>query len=255
MLSGGKKKDIMRRIFFPEEFTPDSHAVIKGQDAFHICKVLRMKQGSCLELFNGKGTTYKGVIQTASAKEVVVLISEKHIVTSHPPPKIALCQGIIKGNRFGWLIEKATELGVDAIIPIITSRTEIHLHDKMSEKVERWRRIAVSAAEQSRKDTIPEITQPQLYSNIINKIASLSSSCRSIFLWENEKDVTLKQLLPKTPPEELWCIIGPEGGFSEEEVALAKNSGIPTASLGSLTLRADTAPIAALAILRHTYPW
>ena len=302
----------MRRIFSPLEFIHDDYAIIKGQSALHICKVLRMKQGSNLELFNGKGSTYKGVIQAVSAKEVVVFISEKHAVTPHPPPKIVLCQGLIKGNRFDWIIEKVTELGIDIIIPIITSRTKIHLHDKGSEKLERWKRIAINASEQSGRDTIPEITQPQLYSNIINKISSLSSApplsgssipipgpsspstgtfrpygifglpgifdpsspsrifetfgpqgssrsagsstCISILFWENEKAVTLKQLLPKLPPEELWCIIGPEGGFSQDEVLQAENSGVRTASLGSLTLRADTAPIATLAILRHTYP-
>lgn len=248
----------MRRLYCPSENIRDNKAVLLGQSAVHVARVLRMKQGDNLLLFNGGGKEFGGVIQTLSHKKVVLDLYEVRDIPQHSPPKIILCSALIKGLRFDWVIEKGTELGADVIIPVITARTELlgkkaeQLEDKETNKIKRWNRIAVSAAEQCGRLTIPEVRKPETFSVMLKQVMQKD---KAVILWEGEKTVLLRDLLSDMPPERIFCFTGPEGGFTLLEVEEARQCGVKTASLGSLTLRADTAPIAALAILRHVYPW
>lgn len=248
----------MRRLYCPSENIRDNKAVLLGQSAIHVARVLRMKQGDNLVLFNGEGKEFEGVIQNISHKRVVLELYESRDIPLHSSPKIILCSAIIKGLRVDWVIEKGTELGVDVIVPIITSRTDLfgnnaeRLEEKETNKIKRWNRIAISAAEQCGRLTIPEVRKPETFSLMLKQVMQKD---KAVILWEGEKTVLLRDILPEIPPERIFCFTGPEGGFTLSEVEEARQCGVKTASLGSLTLRADTAPIAALAILRHVYPW
>lgn len=245
----------MTAIFFcPKDAIGQATVLLAGNSAHHIAKVLRMKAGMTITLFDGEGGKYDGFIKEVSHKhnKILIEILSKESINPHPSPNIILCQAIIKGLRFDWIIEKATELGVDAIIPLLTSQTKVHLKDTMPNKLQRWKQIAINASEQCKRFSVPKILPPMVFTE-----AAENKSLKSfaLLLWEGENKVLLKNILPAIPPKELWVFVGPEGGFSKEEIDLAVKLGIPTASLGALTLRADTAPIAALAVLRHLYPW
>jgi len=161
---------------------------------------------------------------------------------SSPLPEISFLLTIYKFDRLEWAIEKLTELGVARILPVISQRTETHLGKAAEKRVERWRRIALEAAQQSRRAEPPEIVSP-----VPLKEAISVAKGSGIVLHESEEVATLKSLLRECKPP-LWLALGPEGGWIPEEVDLFRQYGWKTASLGSTILRAETAAIAAVAV-------
>jgi len=160
---------------------------------------------------------------------------------TNTPQLIDLCLAIFKFDRFEWAIEKCTEIGVSRIIPMIAHRTDAHLASAAQRRVQRWRRIAHEAAQQSRRDTAPEITEPAKLDKVIGNARG-----KAIVLAENEREQKLTNVVDVS--SELSLAVGPEGGWTEVELSLFNQSGWSAASLGRNILRAETAAIVALAI-------
>mgnify|MGYP001262312973 CR=1 FL=1 len=164
-------------------------------------------------------------------------------IPAKPTLALTLLLAIFKFDRMEWAIEKCTELGASRIIPVIARRTDAHLAAASAKRADRWRRIALQASEQSRRATPPEIADPIKLQEAISLTAGLR-----IVLAESEQQTLLSEVLASHPQGEVLLAIGPEGGWTEEELSLFQKSGWISASLGSTVLRAETAAIAATAI-------
>jgi len=244
----------MRR-FFVEEIKrmADSSCVISGSEARHILKVLRMTSGDQFVLMDRGGDRYEAEIESVDGSEVLVKIIKPLQSPALPDLEITLCQALLKSGAMDYLVEKTSELGVTCIIPFASERTIVKLDgDGTSNKVRRWREIAVSAAKQSDRIVPAEISPPVRFIDIVQQWQN--ADFIKVILWEREESRDLKDLLRASAPGAHFIgMVGPEGGFSSGEVATAKEAGFIPVSLGKRILRAETAAITLVAIIQ--YEW
>jgi 16S rRNA (uracil1498-N3)-methyltransferase len=228
-----------RRRWIADEVSGNRAALV-GEHAQHLSRVLRVRVGQEFDISTGEKVR-RGTVLAIADDRVEFELGETIEAAATAP--ITLVLAVFKFDRMEWAIEKCTELGVANIIPVIAARTEIHLAAAAMKRVERWRRLALSASEQSRRVVPPEICDP-----IKLKDALGQSSTTKIVLAETEKVVTLADLL-SSEPSSVALAIGPEGGWTDAELKLFQDAEWQSASLGSTILRAETAAIAALAIV------
>ena len=239
----------MPKFFVKENQISNNKIEIVGDDVNHITNVLRMKQGEILKVCNQEtGENYIAEIINAQKNSVTCEIQEKLEETAESNVDITLYQGLPKFEKMELIIQKNTEVGVNAIVPVIMERTVVKLDEKqVSKKLERWQKIAEIAAKQSMRDKIPEIK------NII-KINKISDSLKNekfdtiLVAYENEEKTMLKKELKKLEnlrdkKYKIAIIIGPEGGISEREIEQLNNLGAKCVSLGRRILRTETAGI------------
>jgi 16S rRNA (uracil1498-N3)-methyltransferase len=230
-----------RRRWIADEFSGNRAALV-GAHAEHLVRVLRAQVGQEFDIASG-ATVRRGRITKVTDQRVEFELGEETVVVEGP--NITLVLAIFKFDRMECAIEKCTELGVSRIIPLLARRTDAHLASTAAKRVERWKRIVRQAAEQSRRSTPPEVLMPLKLKEAI----ALTASAR-ILLAESERQLTLKDALQSyAPSDDLLLAVGPEGGWTEEELALFSQASWTSASLGSNILRAETAAIAAIAIV------
>jgi 16S rRNA (uracil1498-N3)-methyltransferase len=214
-------------------------AWLLGPNANHLFRVLRVKVGQEFDVA-ADGVLRSAKVVFASHDQVEFELGAE--VESASLPKITVHLSIFKFDRLEWALEKLTELGVARVVPMIAQRTEEHLAKAAARRVERWRKIAREASQQARRVAPPEIAEPVA---LKKAIADVEGS--RIVLAEAEKQISLKTALSECPPP-LALAFGPEGGWSEAELALFNAGGWKPASLGHTILRAETAAIAAVAV-------
>lgn len=220
---------------------------ITGDDAIHIEKSLRMKVGEKITLCDPYKTQYLCEIFNIRPKEVDVKILEKKPCNNEPNIKVTLFQALPKGDKFDHVIQKTVELGACQIVPVMTSRCVSRPNEKaMEKKLVRLQKIAKQAAQQSRRGIIPIISPLQSLKNAAKM--SNEYDCQILFYEGGGKP--LSSILP-TNCKSVCIFIGPEGGFSEEEVALLCENGCTTATLGKRILRTETAPLAAISAIMY----
>ena len=229
-----------RRRWIADEIS-DNHGALTGDHADHLIRVLRARVGQEFDIATGT-IVRRGRIVAIKENRVELELGQE--ISAEPTLAITLLLAIFKFDRMEWAIEKCTELGASRIVPVIARRTDAHLAAASAKRAERWRRIARQAAEQSRRATSPEIAAPIR----LQEAASLSGALR-IVLAESERGTLLRDVLASCPEGEVLLAIGPEGGWTEEELHLFRKSGWIAASLGPTILRAETAAIAATAII------
>ena len=234
----------MHRIFLQELSPLKQPVVIRDEKAHYLFSVLRCKTGELLIVTDEKGCSYTAQILSASKKEVAIDITGDYILNTESSLNIILIQGLLKGEKMDFVIQKTTELGVSAIIPVITERSQL----RETRKHPRWKKIAEEASRQSGRTKIPEIFETWSFKDIFDIPVLISG--KGIIFWEQggEKLPAVASRLSHT--DKIFLIIGPEGGFSEKEVLLASEKGFFTATLGSRILRAETASIAAVSIIQ-----
>ena len=233
-----------RRRFFVPDFA-EGHAVLEGEDAQHLRRVLRAQPGQQFELSDDRSVQLAEVIEVNPRRVRFRLIEP--IPAAPPPPfRVTLVAALIKFERFEWMIEKATELGVETILPVEAERTEKGLLRAAAKRVERWRKIARESSQQSRRDTLPAILDPAPLD------ATMAADCaRRLVLDERRTAQPLAGVLRQAKGGESAAIlVGPEGGWTEGEYARLANAWTPV-SMGSRILRAETAAIAALAVVMN----
>jgi 16S rRNA (uracil1498-N3)-methyltransferase len=228
----------MPRVFVAPEHFPD----ILGSDVHYLRDVLRLKPNDELELLDGSGLVHAATITAITPEKVTCQVTGSRPAESEPTTKITLAQALPKAAKMDFIVEKCTELGVNRIIPMSTTRTIVQ-----GVKLERWRKLAKEAAEQSGRAIIPEITGSTKFDEVLKLKGQFDLA---LIPWEQEKENTLKQslrslLLPQFP--QILVAIGPEGGFTAEEVEAAQGSGFISVSLGKRILRTETAGLATLA--------
>jgi 16S rRNA (uracil1498-N3)-methyltransferase len=229
-----------RRRWIADEVSGNQAALV-GDHAHHLARVLRAQIGQGMDLIAG-GVVRRGVITSVRDDRIEFELAEE--VAASVLPDVSLLLAIFKFDRLEWAIEKCTELGVRRIVPVIARRTDTHLAAAASKRLERWRRLVQQASEQSRRVDVPEVSHPVKLKDAVHQAATLR-----LLLAEIEKQQSLHDALEANrTSQSLLLAVGPEGGWTEHEIALFTGQGWISTSLGETILRAETAAIAATAI-------
>jgi 16S rRNA (uracil1498-N3)-methyltransferase len=239
----------MRRFLIPSSAVSADTVTLSGDLFHHIVHVLRLHRGTRLCLADEKGREYEGRIRRVDADSLTVSVEGSHMTSPlETGPRITLFQGLPKGDKLDFVIQKCTELGVSRVVPFIGERSVARPPERrIQDKLERWRRIAMEAARQSNRLTAPTID----FANDLSEICRSSDHDVKILLWEEEKTLSLKTFLAGAGrPGSVAVIIGPEGGLSVDEVSMAYRCGFNSVSIGKRILRTETAGMALLAILQ-----
>lgn len=236
----------------PVFFIPSSHIrgdmlSVTGPLLDHLRKSLRVKVGEELTIGDERRTRYRIRIASFTSRELRGRILDRHTGPPQDHPAVILAQALIKGERMDWVVQKATELGVAAIVPLVTDRVIVRPRpERIESQQERWRRIALEAAQQSERWDVPMIERPTALALWVREIHAASK----LFLAERSQGNSLTRVeLPKGRETQIVCCIGPEGGWTEQEQAVLSAAEFTAVGLGPGILRAETAAIAALAIL------
>ena len=247
------KEESLRR-FFVEEIIATTDAIcITGKEARHITNVLRMKKGEKLILMDGKGQLFESTIEEPHYKEVKVKINKSIPAPPPSPIEISLAQALTKARPMDYLIQKITELGISSIHLFSSQRTLIRLKpDHLENKMGHWMEIMKSACKQCGRAILPNLNPPLPFEGIIKNAPHKKTL--KLLLWENEDKTDLKKLLRSMSPlPRIFAIVGPEGGFTPNEINLAREAGFHIISLGNKILRAETAAVSLLSIIQ--YEW
>lgn len=218
---------------------------LEGAAAAHVTRVLRLRTGQALTLFNGDGWDCRGTIVAQCSGRVEVELATRCAGLPEPPLALTLLQGVARGERMDLVIQKATELGVARIVPVLAGRSVVRLDDRQAQrKLEHWQSIAIAACEQCGRSRLPAVEPP---CGLAAALAALSgSACR--LLLARGAPLPLQALATGTVAASL--LVGPEGGLTDDELALAGQAGFEPRSLGPRVLRTETAAIVAVAVLQ-----
>lgn len=234
------------RIYSAAALSSGLRTELDDQAFAHLIRVLRMNDGDPVRLFNGDGHEYAGQLCNVQKKSASVLVGDILRSEADTPLKLQLGQVVSKGDRMDFTIQKATELGISDITPLWSERCEVRLKgERLDKKMEHWQKVAISACEQSGRNRIPTIHQPQYFAD---------------WAKNNNADVRLllhphrqKPLRDYPQPASVALLVGPEGGFSEQEVEMAMSSGFAGLTLGPRILRTETAALAALSVFQFQW--
>ncbi len=231
-----------RRRWIADQVVGD-RAALTGEHAAHLTRVLRVQKGQQFDVVCGE-VVRRGIVATASDEHVEFELGEE--IAANEAVPVTLLLAVFKFDRMEWAIEKCTELNVASIVPAIARRTEKHLALAAEKRVERWRRIAREASQQSRRVNVPEIGDPVKLASALDIADGLR-----VVLTETEREAQLRDVLRDGPDvRSLALAVGPEGGWAPDELQMFDKAGWVSASLGSTILRAETAATAAMAIAR-----
>lgn len=238
----------MSRLYQAQTLTPHTTIRLDDKAGHHLARVLRAKTGEKLVLFNGQGGEYEAVISHIDKKGVDVTVGQFIDREVEPPIRIHLAQALARGEKMDFIVQKAVELGVHKIIPLMTERCNVKLEGEREEKrVQHWQSVVISACEQSGRNRIPEVETPLS----LKAWLPIVKADRAFVLSPHVNTPLNDQPLP--PHANLVLLVGPEGGLSDQEVTQAIQAGFQPLSLGPRVLRTETAGLASLAVLQARY--
>ncbi len=236
------------RIYTPQPLQVGTRLELEPNAVRHLAQVLRLRSGDSLVLFNGDGLDYPATLVQASARAAVAEVSAPTDGTPEPEPALAatLALGITKGERMDYALQKAVELGAEELLPLFTERSVVRLRDdRLDKRVRHWQGVVIAACEQSGRRRLPRLQAPK---RLASWLADWPEGRTGLIL-HHRAESTLPELAPPADGR-LTLLVGPEGGLSEAERAAAVQCGFAAARLGPRVLRAETAPLAALASLQ-----
>ncbi len=243
----------MNRFFVSPETLTAAEVELDGPLSRRLRSVLRMRKGDIVVLLDGRGYEYEAVLEDVDGASVRARVRERRPSLPEPPVDVVLYQSVIKGDRFDWVLEKGTELGVTRFVPLIVERSVVRPHSGASARGERWQRIVTEAAEQCGRSRLPVVAPVTEFDDAL---ASAAGLC--LLPWEEERSLGLRTVLRQemeslkaTERPIVSLFIGPEGGFTEKEVESARSRGVRVVSLGRRILRSETAGIAAVAAVLY----
>lgn len=236
------------RIFQPITLTPHSVVSLDEKASHHVARVLRARVGDELTLFNGQGGEYEGVITWIDKKSVKIEVRAFSSREAESPIEIQLAQGIARGEKMDFIIQKAVELGVTRVTPLLTERCNVRLAGEREEKrLQHWQSVVISACEQCGRNRLPVIDSPVSLSAWLPEVKADRCFMLSPHVPAKLPAVSLPQR------SRIVLLVGPEGGLSDSEVQLVCQQGFLPLSLGPRVLRTETAAIAAIAVLQGVY--
>ncbi len=235
----------MPRIFVLDSEIHSGIVILKDEKARYLATVLRCREGDHLVVKDDKGNAYAARIAGAARKEITIEILQGLDLNMESPLRITLFQGMLKGEKIDLVVQKATELGVSEIRPVVTERSQV----RETRKLARWKKVAEEAARQSGRDAVPLIHEPVGFASLFDRSGPVQVG--GIIFWEQGGKDLAVALEGFRGEGMISLFTGPEGGFSEEEINTASEGGFVPATLGKRTLRAETAAIAAISITQY----
>ncbi|NLG27249.1 MAG: 16S rRNA (uracil(1498)-N(3))-methyltransferase [Chloroflexi bacterium] len=237
----------MPRFFVSPELLSSDSVDLTGPLAHQISHVLRLSPGDAITLLDDSGWEYQATLATVSGKQASARITGRTQPATEPRVRVSLFQALVTEQKLDWVLQKGTELGVAAFCPIVTERS---LPARAGEaKLPRWRRIVTEAAEQSGRTRLPSVAAPRILSDCLPPPTGVLALLGAVGVEATPLPRVLAALA--APPAEVWLLIGPEGGFTAEEVALAREAGVQPIAVGPRILRTETAGLAAAAALMY----
>ena len=237
------------RIYTSAELLSNQIVSIEAQAHKHIKEVLRLGLGDSVILFNGNGSDYLGEITELHKKFLSVYINQQTQVNNESPLNIHLLQPLCRSEKMDWCIQKATELGVRKISTFVSSRVNINIPaNRLDKKLDHWNSVAQSACEQSGRAIVPTIESPLEFNTIINNLSNDGLKVIASPVADNNEVENID-----VSPEECVCAIGPEGGFTEQEIKNAKDAGFYSCLLGPRILRLETAVVSVIVLLQSKW--
>lgn len=246
----------MERFFLsPQAFAGDRVTIVEGALLHRLRDVLRLKPGDNVVFLDDSGWEYETALLEVGATQILGQVRHRRLGVGEPRTKITLYQAVLKGDRFEWALQKGTEIGVSAFVPMLSGRCIVlDAHQLSRRKVVRWERIIRAAAEQSRRSRLPPLQPLVLFAAACEQVHRTGGL--ALIPWEEEA-TPIRQVLAEagreTRPFNVHLFIGPEGGFSAAEVQQARDYGIVPVSLGPRILRAETAGVVATAVVLYEY--
>jgi 16S rRNA (uracil1498-N3)-methyltransferase len=234
------------RIYIDQTLAITESVLLNESVSHYLSKVLRMQEGRELIVFNGQGGEYSAQIKEVGKKQVSIQVNQFTEDNRQSSLELHLAIGVSRGERMDWVLQKATELGITRIIPLITERTEVKIKgEKQDKKMQHWQQIIVSSCEQCQRNLLPLLQEPQL---IDDWLKTVSTDYRFVLHHRNHQSLS-----KSTTPKSVTLLIGPEGGLSEEEIILAENEKFQSLRLGPRVLRTETAPVAAISLVQYLW--
>lgn len=242
----------MPKFFFDPRTIRDGVVTLDGENARHLIRVLRIKEGDGLILCDGEAFDYDATVKSVSKDSLEAYLIKKYENPAEPETKITLFQGLPKGDKLSYIVEKAVEAGVCEIAPVLLKRSVARIGKKdFAKKADRYRKIAESAAKQSNRGVIPTVSALHGLDEVITRKDAFDLL---LMPYECEKEHSLKNALMSCPDaKNIAVIIGPEGGFDGEEAQLLTKAGFRSVSLGTRILRTETAGIASIFQILYEY--
>lgn len=237
----------MHRFFLSPDFLQPDHVIFPGESAHQISRVLRLVAGKKVQVLDGLGNEYLVELDYVGEDRVSGKVIDKRKADTEPRTFVRLLIGLTQREKFEWILQKCTEIGVSALVPMITSRSLVQRPDEVANKYPRWQKIIREAAEQSHRGIIPNLEPVQLFSEIVKN--QLTSDTAGLIFWEEEQQTGLKKIMEGTSNRQFNLMVGPEGGFTPEEVNLAQKAGYISVSLGRRILRLETAALFAAGLV------
>ncbi len=235
------------RIYYPHPLKTDVFITLDESASRHLLTVLRLQIGEPLQIFNGEGGAYSAKLHAVSKKRAVVVLESWLDIERESPLSIHLGQAISRGERMDFTVQKSVELGVTEITPLFTERCGVQLTaERALNRVQHWRNVAISASEQCGRCRAPLVNKPQSLTDFLNQPSELAFICSPIDSTGNLPD------LPSTVAR-ITLLIGPEGGFSPQEMQQARKVGFHALSLGPRILRTETAAVVAMSLLQSRW--
>ena len=241
------------RFFVHHDVFSGDEVRLEGDLARRLSRVLRLEAGAVVVLLDGSGLEYETRLDAVGPRRVTGTVVGRRPGRPEPRVRLVLYQSLVKGERFDWALEKGTELGVAAFVPLLSRRNVVRAAPGRSGRPERWRRVVREAAEQCGRCVLPEVLPAEGLEEALSEAAALR-----LLPWEGEEALGLAAALRQARPAlgaverpTVAVLIGPEGGFADDEVALARRSGAQVVSLGRRILRSETAGIVAAAAILY----
>ncbi len=238
----------MQKFIVQKIYSAPSKSTITGQDAKHISKVLRLTTGDCIIVTNGQSQDFTAKIRSVSPAIIELDILNEIETFSESPIDITLCSGMLKDKKMDIVIKHVTQLGIDKWVPFFCNRS-IPSPDtnRLKKRIQRWETIAKESLKQCGRSKIPHILPPIPFEELLNYSANYDLK---IAFWENETQ-PLSSLIKTPSHQKILVLIGPEGGFTENEITMTQKNGFLSYSIGPRILRAETASIACCALIQH----
>jgi 16S rRNA (uracil1498-N3)-methyltransferase len=243
----------LSRVFVDADLKAGTRVTLEGGAAGHVTRVLRLRKGEPLTLFNGHGGEYAAWIDATRGASVTVAVGEHDTVERESPLLVTLAQGISRGERMDLVVQKATELGVQVIAPLLTERSVVRLDDRQAaRKMSHWRAVAIGACEQCGRNRVPAVQAPWPLREFLLRSNSEAVSPASLRLLLSPTATQSMAQLPR-PTGAVTVLIGPEGGLTDEEAQAAFAADFTSVRLGPRVLRTETAAIVALTVLQQVF--
>jgi 16S rRNA (uracil1498-N3)-methyltransferase len=240
-----------RRLFVPAEKWIGGRAVVDGEPHRHLSRVLRARPGDKLTLFDGRGGEADGEVLAIERDQTTLSLGGRRQIAAPAGPRVVLLQSLARGEKMDWIIQKTTELGVHEIVPIAAGRSVARLPaGEAAPRRARWEKIAQEAARQCGRADVPTIAAPRSLAEALAGAGGDQPDHLRLALWEGSRGRPLRAALAERSPVAVTLLVGPEGGFAEEEIAAAAQSGFEIVGLGPRILRVETAAVVAVALVQ-----